>query len=164
MQVSFNGINNVRIFKKEYAKYGAYIAQDNNVKQGDKHYTVVKISCNLSDDENGMDLTEFRNALAKSGDRYESNCINHQEPDKVELILTRQDVKDTKGHVSMSDFMINNFEIMLNSKETLPMFSYIARLSRKIASLEGLNQPRKDCINLINKSAEDEAVKFIESI
>ena len=47
MQVSFNGINNIRIFKKEYAKYGAYVTQDNKVKQGDKHYTVVKISCNL---------------------------------------------------------------------------------------------------------------------
>lgn len=164
MQVSFNGINNIRIFKKEYVKYGAYVTQDNKVKQGDKHYTVVKISCNLSDDKEGNDLTKFRNALRNSGAEYEANCINPQEPDKFALTLTRQDVKDTKGHVSMSDFMINNFDVMLNSREVLPMFSYIAYLSRRIAGIESLSQSRRDCINLINKSAENEAVKFIELI
>ena len=64
----------------------------------------------------------------------------------------------------MSDFMINNFDVMLNSREALPMFSYIAYLSRRIAGIESLSQPRRDCINLINKSAENEAVKFIELI
>ena len=162
MKVSFNGINNICVSKKEYSKYGAYVTPDNRVNRGDKHYTSIKVSCNLSDDENGKDLTMFKTALAKCGKRYEEGCINKSSPDRFELVMTRQDVDDNKGHVAMSDFEINGFDVLLNDRKTLPLFSYITALSRKISNSDGITGLQKECSNLINKSAKDEAVKFIE--
>ena len=162
MQISFNGIKNLYIGKKEYDKYGSYVTPDNYVKQGNKHYTVVKLSCNLTNDENGNDLDKFKQALDKSGRYFQQNCVNSEAPNRIDLQLIRQDIKDSKGDVSMSDFVLNGCDMTLNEKATLPMYTYMAHLTKKIANLPNVSDAKKYYSNLINQSVAEEACKFIE--
>ncbi len=163
MQISFNGIKNLYIGQKQYDKTGSYVTPDGFVKHGCKHYTVVKLRCNLTNDESGNDLDKFKLALAKSGKQFSDNCINHTEPNKFELLLTRQDINDpAQRNISMSDFTINGYDILLNEKETLPVYTYMAHLTRKIANLPEVSDAQKYYSNLINKSVDEEARKFIE--
>lgn len=163
MQISFNGIKNLHIGKKEYELYGSYVTPDSFVKQGNKNITEVKISCNLTDDSDGNDLSEFRKALQKSGEYYQINCINKHEPDKLELRLFRQDIKDSRDKITNSEFRINGRHILLKDKAQLPLFTYMAHLTRKIAGQPNVSQAQKYYSNLVNQSVADEAVKFIET-
>ena len=63
----------------------------------------------------------------------------------------------------MSDFTINGYDILLNEKETLPVYTYMAHLTRKIAGQPNVSQAQKYYSNLVNQSVADEAVKFIET-
>lgn len=160
--ISFNGIKNISVHKKEYDKYGPYVTNNGNIKNGDKHYTEVKINCKLTDDSDGQDLRQFHEALKKSGMRYQANCIDKDNPQHIELKLIRQDIKDSMGHISNSDLLINNFDILLNEKETLPMFSYMAHLTRKIANLPNTSDAQKYYTKLVNKSVDEEARRFLD--
>jgi len=156
MQISFNGIKNLYIRKKEYDKYGSYVTPNGTINQGDKHYTEVKISCNLTDDENGNDLTEFQQAISKCGSsmKYLNNSDN-----RITLHMIRQDVNDT--NISMSDFKINNRDILLNDNSNLPMYSYMAHLTRKIEKLPTTYDVQKYYANYVNKSVDQEARKYL---
>lgn len=163
MKIAFTGIKNLHIAKKEYSKYGAYVTPDSNIKNGNKHITEVKITCNLTDDEKGDDLRKFSDALKRSGAWYQTNCINMNEPDKITLHMIRQDVDDINVRVVNSDFKLNNLDLFLSRKDQLPIYSYMAYLTRTISNLPDVSNAQKHYAELVNQSVADEAVKFIET-
>ena len=56
--------------------------------------------------------------------------------------VTRQDVKDTKGHVSMSDFMINNFDIAsINLPEPYIKEEHVKMLESTIDKYDAMLEP-----------------------
>ncbi|MCM1338291.1 MAG: hypothetical protein NC191_01310 [Muribaculaceae bacterium] len=61
--ISFTGINNLRIDKGTKSVFGPYIDNNDKLQNGTKNFTVTKIKCNLTDDINGCDYSEIRNAL-----------------------------------------------------------------------------------------------------
>lgn len=161
MQVSFTGIKNLYINKTTFQEFGSYISNDSKVKQGIKDRTNIKIKCDLTDDEYGYDLSEYKETLAKCRPCYQVNCFDRKNPQKFELLVYRQDVADKKGHVSMSDFLINDYDIMLDERQILPLFTFMAKLSKRIANIMPINAEEKFSANLVNKSVEEEAEKFI---
>lgn len=164
MEVSFTGINNVRIFKKSYQKMGSYLSNDSTVKQGNKQYLDVLIQCDLTDDTLGKDLTEFKETLQKCRPCYQVNCVNAKQPNHVSLMSSTSLVKDTFGVVSNSTFKINNYDIMLDERQILPMYSFMAHLTRKISQLADLSPQKQQCANFVNKAIDKEAVNFIEKL
>lgn len=163
LDISFTGINNLYIGKKTYSKVGSYLSNDSKLKQGNKNYTLIKISADLTDDQNGSDLTDFKTALSKCRPCYQINCINKEQPNKIELLVKRSDIQDDIGKSSHSIFSINNYEIMLDEKQILPLFTYMAKLTRKIAKLQTTSENQKYYANLANKYIDTEARNFIET-
>lgn len=164
MEVSFTGINNVRIFKKSYQKIGSYLSNDSTVKQGNKQYLDVLIQCDLTDDALGKDLTEFKETLKKCRPCYQVNCVNSKQSNHVSLMSSTSLAKDTFGIARNSTFKINGYDIMLDERQILPMYSFMAHLTRKISQMADLSHEKQQCASFVNKAIDTEAVNFIENL
>ena len=172
-RISFTGINNIKIYKKTYEQFGSYLPANYAYKKGEiqdvmsygkKKYNEIIINCDLTDDTFGADLTMFREALKNSQLQYEFNCVDKSNPNYISLFLKRFDVRDEIGHTSNSEFKINGCPILLNDRGVLPIYSFIARLTRKISEMQELSEPQRKCANFVNKSVHKEAVEFIENM
>lgn len=164
MDISFTGINNLYINRKAYSKFGTYLGVDRELKQGKKFYNEIKVRCNLTNDAQGNDLEDFQKTLSKCRPCYQYNCIDKNNPDKFELDMTRFDVKDDILPTSNSSFDINNYEIMFDEKQILPMVDFIARLTKKLSKSKDLTEQQRSVMSFINKSIADRAEDFIESL
>lgn len=164
MEVSFKGINNLYIAKRNYSKFGSYLAHDYSIRQGQKDYVDILIKCDLTNDARGNDLNEFLNTLAKCRPCYQKNCINPQKPSQLKLLMRHFTVKDDVVDVLNSNFDINDYEIMLDEREILPLFSYMAKLTRTIASAEGLSVAYQKYAKFVNAAIHNEAINFIENL
>ncbi|MCM1338290.1 MAG: hypothetical protein NC191_01305 [Muribaculaceae bacterium] len=78
--------------------------------------------------------------------------------------ITRVDVNDKTGDVSFSNFKLNGITIEPNCREVLPLFSFLAKLTRKIQKLPDMSENRINVLKLANKSIHEEAMRFIEDI
>lgn len=165
METSFTGIHNLYIgTKKPYSVHGSYVNNAGIVKQGLKNYTEVLIKCDLSDDAQGNHLSEFLEILKKCRPCYQVNCINKEKPNHFRLLMTHFGVKDGDVNVLNSSFKINNYDIMLDEKEALPLFSFMAKLTRQIANAKGPTEAYKNYAKFVNHGIHNEAMNYIENI
>ncbi len=164
MEVSFTGINNLYIGKKVYSKFGSYINDSGITKRGQKNYTDVLIKCDLTDDAQGNHLDEFYKTLSQCRPCYQVNCINHEKPNHIELLMSHFGVEDGDSKVLNSNFKINNYDIMLDERQILPLFSYMAKLTKTIANAKGPSENQKEYAMFVNHAVHNEAVNYIENI
>ena len=167
MQVSFKGINNVYVekSKKEDKRFGSYVDSAGNIKQGEKSYSTIKIKCDLTDDENGNDYTKFKDTLSRSRYSYEAQCINPKNPHHIELEVNRCEVEDDiEGIVANSQFKLNNTDIQLTERQDLPMYTFMAYLTRNICNTPGISHAKSNCVNKVNDSVHTEAMNFIDNM
>ena len=162
--LTFTGINNVYIGRKIYSKVGSYVDHMGEIKQGPKNYKEILIRCNLADDEYGKDYTDFVQALDKSNGSYQARCISRNADEPISLLVKRCLVNDETGKVTNSNFVLNGIRIMPNDRSVLPLFSYLARLTNKIAGLEQTSESQAKVLKIANKSIHEEAVKFIDNM
>ncbi|MBP3924808.1 hypothetical protein J6E39_06165 [bacterium] len=163
MDVSFEGINNLYIGRKCYSKSGHYMTPRGNTKFGPTDYTEVLIKCDLTDDNNGKHLTAFNEMLSKCRPCYQVNCIDHNNPSQIKLLMKRFQVPDGTG-VENSTFDINDYEIMLDEKKALPLFSFMAKLTRYISCSKEFSQNRRNVAKDVNIAIQNKVVDFIENI
>lgn len=159
--ISFTGINNLFIGKKAYSKFGSYITPYGNIQQGDKAVSEILIRCNLTDDFNGKHLSEFREALNKCDEHYRQNCINPNYPDKIRLFVRNFKIDDITP-ISFSNFKINGCEILLHNRNTLPLYTYMAKLTRQIQQLPDISEGQQYYARLFNKNVHTTACEFID--
>ncbi len=164
MEVSFTGIHNLHIGKKTYSKFGSYVDSTGIIKRGNKDYTEVLIKCDLSDDAQGNHLSEFHETLSKCRPCYHVNCINHQKPNQFTLLMKHFGVKDDVADVLNSNFKINDYDIMLDEREILPLFSFMAKITRQIALAKGPSDAQKQYAKFVNHGIHNEAMNYIENI
>lgn len=162
MEVSFKGIDKLYMAKRSYSKFGSYLANNGRIKQGNKNYTEVMINCNLVNDARGNDLNEFLRTLSQCRPCYQNNCVNRQNMNQFKLLMRHFSVPDGAG-VQNSEFKINDYEIMLDEKEILPLFTYMAKLTRTIASAKDPTEAYKNCARFVNTAIHNEAMNFIEN-
>ena len=91
MDISFTGFNNIKIGKKQYDQIGTYCTNSGKLLRDTKHYTELKITTLLTDNETGNDLTDF---FARAPKKF----INPESPDKLEFHIKRFDVPSTQTH------------------------------------------------------------------
>lgn len=163
-KITFTGINNLYIGKRTYTKFGHYLSSHGVLKQGQKDYTDILIRCDLTNDKYGAHLDEFHEALAKCRPCYQVNCINREKPNQIELLMKHFGVKDDIVNVLNSNFKINGYDIMLDEREILPLFSYMAKLTRTIALAKGPSEAQKQCAKFVNHGIHNEAINFIENM
>lgn len=163
MNISFKGINNLYIGKKEKSGFGMYLDNNGEIKQGEKKITTIKLRCDVTDDKNGKDFTNLKECAERSGSFVRLNCVNEENPEKVELLVTRVTAKDDVfGECSTSMINMNGHNIQLTDKKQLAMFTYLAGLTRKMSKLPSVTDAQKVYIDMANKSVHEEAVKFID--
>jgi hypothetical protein len=164
MAISFGGIQNlsVRSAKLKDSRVGCYFAENGQIKTGVKTYSKVKIECDLTDDEDGNDLTNFYQALSNSNSIYMDKCIDPENPNHIVLDMTRSDVVDT--NVYNSQFRLNGEKIILHNRKDLAMYTYMAHLTRKISNLPTVSYDTSKSVNTVNRSIAQKAIEFIESV
>lgn len=154
MDVSFKGINNIKIAKKQYKQLGTYQNLSNELKQGEKFYTELKISAKLTDDEKGNHLSDYLKRAPKM-------FINEENPDTVELHLKRFDVPEDM--VNQSTFKLNNKDLIVNDDKKLPLMTFLARLTRESSKNPELSENQQKYMKFANKSIQKETVDYIEN-
>lgn len=162
--ISFTGIQNLYIGKKNYSNYGSYLSLDGNLKQGKKDYTDVLIKCKLTDDKYGNHLSEFYETLSKSRPCYHVNCINNKAPDEFILRMKHFNVKDDPIDVNNSIFFINDYQIMLDERQVLSLYTFMAKITRLIANAKGPSENQKQYAKLVNHAIHNEAMNYIDNV
>jgi len=164
LDISFTGINNLYIGKKTYSKIGTYLNADMKLKRGNKFYTEIKMRCNLTNDKQGNDLEDFQKTLSRCRPCYQYNCVDKNQPDKFEFHMKKFDVQNDILPTSTSTFNINDYEIMFDEREILPMVDFMARLTRKLSKSKDLTEQQRKVMSFINKSIATKAEDFIENL
>ncbi len=154
MDINFKGINNVKIAKKQYKQFGTYQNLSNELKQGEKFYTELKISAKLTDDKKGNHLSDY---LKRTPEMF----INKENPDTVEFHLKRFDIPEDMVH--QSTFKLNNKDLVINDDKKLPMMTFLARLTRESSKNPELSENQQKCMKFANKSIHKETVDYIEN-
>lgn len=161
--ITFQGINNISIGKNAFSQTGSYMSSNGHVRQGIKDNLYVKIKCDLSDDVFGNHLTKFKEALNKCGNFYKENCINQSSPDQFELILRHYDVKNDKN-AEFNSLKLNGCEVLLNNRKTLPLYSFMAQITKEIAKHPTTTDTRKSYIDMVNSKIYKIAMDFIDNL
>ncbi len=164
--ISFTGLNNLFIGKKLDKRFGSIVRSDGQIVQGQKHYATVLIKGNLTDDANGADLTEFKTALDKCQDNYTARIIKQKTTDSIRFVTTRCMAKDdtTGEKIFNSNFELNGVSLQPNDRKILPLFTYLAKLTRKLKDMPEMSEDRIKCLNTSNKGIAEEAMKFIDNM
>lgn len=163
-KITFTGITNLSVARRLSNKFGTYITSAGDVKQGDKAYAEFRIKFKLTDDESGQDLTDYKNALSKCNKSFQAKCLGQNLTDEFVFSVKRCSVMDDAEKISNSNFMFNNIGLLPNERSILPLFSYLAKLTRKMASLPDISEAKKDIFKQTNQSIQEEAVKYIENM
>ena len=153
MNISFKGINNIKIAKKEYSQIGRYPKHNGDTGYAQKYYTEMRISAKLTDDESGNHLSDYLK-------RTPGMFINHDEPDKIELHIKRFDVPEE--NISQSAFRLNNKDLILDNDKKLPIMTFLARFTREGRKNPELSTKQKVYLKLANDSISKEALEYIE--
>ena len=161
MTVSFTGLNDIRVFKSEKQGPGIFQGADKEIKRGDLYVTEVKLRFNLTNDTNGKDMDELIAALNKAGKGY---SFNSQAPDAVELHLQNVIIDDGVAPVSHSLLNMNNQNINIAKREDLGLYSYLARLTKRICKRPEITQDQKKYINFIRRAIKESAVHYIDFV
>ena len=114
MQVSFTGFKNA-----------GYLTIANI---GEVPVEVYQSNIQLTDDKDGKDLTEFRNVLRKTG----GNFINPINCDFVNIECVSRLYTDEDGDGVENFMLLNQREVEVCDKN-LPIFSFLAKLTRNLA-------------------------------
>lgn len=161
--ISFNGIKNIYVGKNVSKNFGSYITSDGLVKRGNKEITYLKLKCNLDNNALGQDLSEFRDSLKRSK-CFQSKSVADTDTSGLELIVKRIFVKDNLAPVTNSNFILNGVSILPNERQILPLFTYLAKLTRNLGQNPESSEAKKACFNLMNKSIHEEAMRFIDNM
>ena len=154
MDINFKGINNIKIAKKQYKQFGTYKNLSNDLKHGEKIYTEVKISAQLTDDKKGNHLSDY---LKRTPEMF----INKENPDTIELHLKRFDVPEDM--VQQSTFKINNKDLVINDDKKLPLMTFLARFTREGINNPELSEKQQKFMKFTNMSIQKETVDYIEN-
>ncbi len=161
MSISFTGLRNVKVLRSEKQGEGMFLGFDNELKNGALNVTEVKLKFNLTNDADGKDMEELQKALKKAGRGY---SYNTQCPDTVELHL--KNVVGNDGVVPMSRSLINlnSQNINISKREDLSLYTYLAKLVKRICQRPEISPAQQKYINLISKAIKENAVYYIDYI
>lgn len=164
MQVTFTGINNLYIGKKAYNEVGSYLTRNGNIKEGDRTCLDVLIKCDLTDSKRGNHLSDFQNALKKVSSYCQVDYANQQKPQHVELLAHHVRVPDDTSALPFTVFKINGTEVVLDDPKVLPLYTYMAKLTREISALQKVSDAQQAYARAVNKYVHDEAVYYIDHV
>lgn len=152
MKVSFTGIDNLKILRKQYNIDDSKKDPNPHMILGDRYYSEIIISGNLTD-KSGNHLSDYKSKVPKS-------FINHNEPDKFELHMKRYDIPKLDLHHSA--FKFNGKNLLFDSDEKLSLFTFLARLTRDGAKDPNFSENQHKVMNFVNQSIHKEVSEYMD--
>ena len=174
MSINFTGIKNINLAEAKYRDFGVYLNRMNEVTQGERYNKIVSLTADLDDTVmSGEDIYQknyrphmrhYLDALQKLNDFEKFKNILGSDPKKMNIVMMRQYVPDNLGSVSNAVFTINGQSIPLTNRNVLPLYTFMARVTRDILKLVELPERARKSIKLMNNSISKEAAEFIENM
>ncbi|MBE7712648.1 MAG: hypothetical protein E7Z87_02780 [Cyanobacteria bacterium SIG26] len=167
MNISFSGYKDVFIGRKVVPEsiMGSYIDQNAEVKVGKKQTEWIKVSAKLNDDENGADLSSFKEYLSQTSANLQELCVRSDMPDSVDLILRQTFVeKGNKKKVVNSSFKLNGIDVELTSRERLPLYSFMARMVSGVKNDGNRSGLQTELLDRFDKAIYDKAMYYIDNL
>lgn len=163
MKISFTGIHNINTNSGYRNVAIELVNPDGSRSQHLGSEIALHLNCRLNDDEKGKDLGDFYNAMHKSN----FYCPNTKSPYDVDIKAKIFSINDEDVSGQFIDYTINDYPIELDepsNRHFLPLYSFIAKLSSKIAKQNNLTSDELRCTNAINQCCSAKAEYFIENI
>ena len=161
MTISFTGLSNIKVLKSEKQGEGTFWGTDNKPKHGELNVTEVKLKFNLTNDAAGKDMEELQTELKKAGRGY---SYNTQCPDTIELHLKNIEGNDGVVSTTRSLIHLNSQDINISSRKDLGLYTYLAKLVKRISQQPEISQAQEKYITLISKAIKENAVHFIDYV
>ena len=159
MNISFNGINNLRIFKsKEQVKNMIYPTDSGDFTKGNVYAQTTVIDAYL-DNNGNKDLTEFKNTLKKLRPCYQINCVDKNSPEHFRLESTSYEAKNL---AKTSIFKLNGYQILLDEDQILPLFTYFAKFTRTQARNSERSTAQREILANINQAIQNRVQSYID--
>lgn len=161
MQVSFKGVNNICI-KQGSRKDLPYTVSCVNGQTYNTTADVEQINftCTL-DDKEKQDLNDFYVALAKYKDsrKFTSKADSF---DAVNLLFDDIDVKLPGGKQNFKSIKLNNEELNIEDDSILPLYTFLAALTRNISNIDGIDPVPKAWIKKLNSAIHQKACDYLD--
>ncbi len=175
MSINFTGIKNLDIKTFKADGYGFYLNNANHIEQGDKFYTIVSLKADLDGTvikgENTKapgfqpHITHYFEALQKMKHFVlAQKILGIENQDQVEIIMKHYHAPDNLGDVNQASFMLNGQSVPLVHRNVLPLYSFMARVTRDILKFFDLSPKTRESVQLMNNSIAKEAEEFIENM
>lgn len=161
MKISFKGIENLKILKHEQEKDGQLLLTDGKSLPVKEKIQTVKVKCKLTN-ENGNDLTAYSNATEKV---LSNTGMDYREPGKEdECTIT---VKNIKRRVNGKNYydsklFLNDFQLELQDDTLLPIYSYLAKLTKKLTNTDITGSNQKPYTQGINNVIQEKACQYFD--
>ena len=159
MTVNFTGLYNLKVEKaKPKTINGMYVSYDKTIKEGKKILNQVKLNFDVTNDSKGKHFDDLKNAWKKSGRTFVTNA---EHPEKFELLLKNYDIKDDALPLNYSLFTLNKQPIALVSKNDLPLYTQLAKITRELGEQPETTSAQKTYTNFVNSKIAQEAEYFL---
>lgn len=167
MSISFTGIKDCRVFKKEYERNGIYEDSEGVFRKGPKRYNETMITARLTDDKDGNHLSEYLSSMPEG---YE----NTQGKDLVMVHVTRMKPVDTDEGLYLPNLRysiepqemlkveLNDKIFNMNRDEDMSMASFLAHMTGRDLDKTGMNERQQECAKVINKAIEEKVYEFLD--
>lgn len=159
MNISFNGINNLRILKgKVQVRNMIYPTDSGDFTKGNVYAQTTVIDAYL-DDNGNKDLTDFKNTLKKLHPCYQVNCVDENSPEHFRLESTSYEAKNlTKASI----FKLNGYQVLLDEDQILPLFTYFAKFTRTQAKNPEHSATQREILADINQAIQNRVQSYID--
>lgn len=176
MDISFNGIYNLNIKTYKAQGYGHYLNNAMQITQGPKDYTIVSLRADLDNSvikgENPTKenfkphLKQYADALRNLNNIPMAKRIFdfENQNNKVEIIMKHFHAPDNLGDINQASFMLNGEQIPITERNILPLYTFMARLTRDVAKFFNIPPQIKESVKLMNKSIAQNAEEFIDNM
>lgn len=160
MNINFTGIKNIEAYQK--SKLIGSLFSREATRQTD-----TVISAELFDDVTGKDFNEYVRLLTKSRPCYQYNCFNRNNPHKVEILCSNLRGENTNrlpGKNYGSCFKLNNYEVMLDERQALSMFTILGKVTAKIAADKNFPEKDRKLAQFVNDRITESVTHFIDTM
>ncbi len=162
MKISFTGIDNIYLDQSSRKVNIKLSTEPNKIYDGIESY--FESDGELNDNEKSQDLRAFYEAMLQSNVVYQN--INNPYEVNIKAYCHSYSVdEETTGNVfniTLNDHPVNLDEP--SSKNLLPLYTFMAKLTSKLQNKEGLSEDEKICAKNINTCCHSYAVHFIDNI
>lgn len=161
MNITFKGIENFKVLKHMQEKEGPLKLSDGNTIPAKEAVQTVKVKCKLTDVKDN-DLTTYNNAVEKV---LTQTGMDFREPGKEdECTITAKNIKRTVNgkNYYASKLYLNDFDIELFDDTLLPIYSYLAKLTKKLTNSDITGPNQKPYTQGINNVIQEKACKYFD--